>query len=298
MDKLDKKLHDYLVEQSNAISDQWLALRETQAGSIYSAKAGEAAETLLRKQNRLTNLTVASKLLAEPEQFEQKKEEWASEVAESRASTNTPIYEVMDALRKVKIIYWRFVEQFIDLHSEEMKPQHALKWCALINEAFDELITRFAEIYYRLVNNRLSAQELLIVELSAPVIPITPTIGVLPLIGEIDATRAQALFDVVPQRCAETGVAHLFIDLSGVTTIDTLVAQQIHQITQVLRLLGIQSTISGMRPEIVQTAIQLGLDFSDVQTFGTLQLGLKKVLQSQSGKLLTETESETLVLEK
>ncbi|QTD42920.1 STAS domain-containing protein [Sporosarcina sp. Te-1] len=289
MDIMDKKLHDYLIEQSDAISDQWLALRERQEGSIYSAQAGEAAEALLRNQNRLTNLTVATKLLPDTEQFEQKKEEWARDVAESRASTNTPISEVIDALRKVKTVYWRFVEQFIDSNADEVKPSSVLRWCSLINEAFDELITRFAEIYSRIVDSRFSAQAHLIEELSAPVIPITPTIGVLPLIGEIDASRAQSLFDSVPQKCAQTGVAHLFIDLSGVTTIDTLVAHQIHQITQVLKLLGIQSTISGMRPEIVQTSVQLGLDFSDVQTFGTLQLGLKKVLQDRSENIVTET---------
>ncbi|MBB4825403.1 rsbT co-antagonist protein RsbR [Sporosarcina luteola] len=293
MDILDKKLYDYLIAKSDAISDQWLALRKKQEGSIYSAQAGKAAEELLRNQNRLTNLTVATKLLAEPEQFERKKEEWAHEVAESRASTHTPIYEVMDALKKVKTVYWRFVEQFIEANADVVEAGAVLRWCSLINEAFDELITRFAEIYSRIVDSRFTAQAHLIEELSAPVIPVTPTIGVLPLIGEIDASRAQSLFDSVPQKCAQTGVAHLFIDLSGVTTIDTLVAHQIHQITQVLKLLGIQSTISGMRPEIVQTSVQLGLDFSEVQTFGTLQLGLKKVLQDRSENIVEQTDADS-----
>ncbi|MFD4927588.1 STAS domain-containing protein [Peribacillus butanolivorans] len=77
-------------------------------------------------------------------------------------------------------------------------------------------------------------------------------------------------------KCINRNVSHLFIDLSDVTLLDTMVAHQIYQLISTLNLLGIQSTISGIRPEVAQTSIQLGLDFSHVSTHSTLKHALSK----------------------
>ena len=84
------------------------------------------------------------------------------------------------------------------------------------------------------------------------------------------------LSEFVPKRCVELDITHLFIDLSGVSLIDTMVANHFYQLMQVLDLLGIESTLTGIRPEIAQTSVQLGLDFSKINTYSSLQLAIKK----------------------
>lgn len=276
MKTIDSQLYKYLIDHSTVITEEWLAAREKKSGSVYSADADQSIEQLLRKQNQLTNLTVASSLLEEQDTFEKQKKQWALEVAESRVASNTPIHEVQDALRAAREAYWHFVEKFVKLNKSKVTHEDILKWGVVIHKAFDELNIKFSEMYFDIMMNRLSAQQSLIEELGSPVIPITSSKGILPLVGDIDTMRAKSILEQIPKKCVEAGISHLFIDLSGVSIIDTMVAQQIFQIIQVLNLLGIKSTMTGIRPEIAQTAVQLGIDFSEIESFSSLQQILGK----------------------
>ncbi|MFD1708169.1 STAS domain-containing protein [Siminovitchia sediminis] len=275
MSTISKKLYDYLIENIDAISEEWLSYRIQDKGSIYSIDAGKEAESTLKEQNHLTNITVAASLLEDNHSFEDSKKRWAQIVAESRVSSNTPIPKVLEALNNARKVYWRFVARFVELNENEVSKKDVMAWSDAINRAFDDLITEFSRRYNKLMNTKLSAQSSLIDELSSPVIKINADIGILPLVGDIDTLRAKKIFDYVPEKCTEVQITHLYIDLSGVSIIDTMVAHQMYQLTQTLNLLGVQSTITGIRPEIAQTAIQLGLDFSKIDTYSSLQQALK-----------------------
>lgn len=277
MSELDYQLYDYLINHLPAISDEWLSRRNRLDGSIYSVDADYSVEKLLREQNRLTIYTVSSVLLAEEEIFEENKENWALEVALSRVNSQTPIHEVIGAISIVREVYWEFVSRFVEVEVGKVTNKDLLKWGSIIPLAFDKLSSKFAEMYNEIMYNRLFAQQSLIEELSSPIIKITETKGVLPLIGDIDTLRAKKILDHIPEKVVEANLLYLFIDLSGVSIIDTMVAQQLLHLTQILGLLGVQSTITGIRPEIAQTSIQLGLDFSSVSTFSSLQQALKKL---------------------
>ncbi|MBY0155851.1 STAS domain-containing protein [Cytobacillus oceanisediminis] len=275
MNAKDRLLYDYIQENSINITDMWLSLRDKQKGSIYSADADPAYEKLLREQNTFTNRTVSAALIDE-DTFNENMEEWAITVAESRVDSNTPIFQVLEALSNVRETYWHFVEKFINENKSEVTADDVLKWSTIINKAFDKLINKFSEKYYQLTTNRLVAQQSLINELGTPVIPIKDHTAVLPLIGNIDTERARILLEEIPKKCAKEDVEHLFIDLSGVAIIDTMVAHQIFSLTTALKLLGVKSTISGISPEVAQTSIQLGLDFTGINTYGTLKQALKR----------------------
>ena len=275
MNAKNQYLYDYIQENSKNITDMWLSLRDKQKGSIYSADADPAYEKLLREQNTFTNRTVSAALLDE-DTFNENMEEWAITVAESRVDSNTPIFQVLEALSNVRETYWHFVEKFINENQSEVKTDDVLKWSTIINKAFDKLINKFSEKYYELTTNRLVAQQSLINELGTPVIPVKDHTAVLPLIGNIDTERARILLEEIPKKCAKEDVEHLFIDLSGVAIIDTMVAHQIFSLTTALKLLGVKSTISGISPEVAQTSIQLGLDFTGIHTYGTLKQALKR----------------------
>ncbi|WP_252504178.1 STAS domain-containing protein [Sporosarcina sp. Marseille-Q4943] len=276
MKSMNEELYEFLLEHKTSITEQWLSERDKKDGSIYSKDAGEWSEQMLREQNSLTNLTIASSLLDDREVFENNKKNWAKLVAESRVSSRTPIYEVLDALSKLRETFWRFIEIFVEREGDRVLRSNIMNWGIVIHKAFDGIIVEFTKKYDELMNTRLVAQQSLIEELNAPIIKLNSTIGVLPIIGDVDTTRVQAIGDFVPSRCVELGVSHLFIDLSGVSVIDTMVANHIYQLMQVLDLLGIESTMTGIRPEIAQTSVQLGLDFSKVRTYGSLQLAIKK----------------------
>ncbi|WP_340372522.1 STAS domain-containing protein [Peribacillus sp. FSL E2-0218] len=276
MEKVDGILYRYILDHSSTITDKWLALREKQVGSIYSVDTDAEVEELLRKQNTLTIKTVTSALLEDKNSFIENMEHWATMVAKSRVESDTPIYEVLEALNKVRETYWDFITDHMLKDDNKIPKDTIIRWSRLINQAFDQLNREFTEQYYLLTQKRLLAQQDLITELGSPVIPIVDAMAVLPLIGEIDTHRAKEIMDTTPSKCISKNISHLFIDLSGVTLLDTMVAQQVFELISTLKLLGIQSTISGIRPEVAQTSIQLGLDFSQVSTYSTLKQALSK----------------------
>ncbi|MGE6377321.1 STAS domain-containing protein [Peribacillus muralis] len=286
MEKVDGILYRYILDHSSMITEKWLALREKQVGSIYSVDTDAEVEKLLRKQNTLTIKTVTSALLEDKSSFIENMEQWATMVAKSRVESDTPIYEVLEALNKVRETYWDFITEHMLKDDNEITKDTIIRWSRLINQAFDQLNREFTEQYYLLTQKRLHAQLDLITELGSPVIPIVDAMAVLPLIGEIDTYRAKEIVDTTPSKCISKNISHLFIDLSGVTLLDTMVAQQVFELIRTLKLLGIQSTISGIRPEVAQTSIQLGLDFSQVLTYSTL----KQALTKQGVKLTSENK--------
>ncbi|PIC78329.1 sulfate transporter [Sporosarcina sp. P19] len=276
MKKLDVKLYEYLLGKLPEITTSWLAMRKVEKDSIYSLSAHPEMEETLREQNKFTNLTVISSLLDDPEIFEKNKIEWAAVVALSRVNSNTPIEEVIKALSKLRITYWRLIKKFQLVNADEIKLEDYMRWSETLNNAFDQIYISFAETYNEYINSKFDVQQSLINELSSPVIKITDKIGVVPLIGEMDELRARILLESIPEKSLEADIEHLFIDLSGVTVIDTLVAQQIFQVTKVLSLLGTKCTITGILPAIAQASTELGLDFTNIQTFSSLQLAFTK----------------------
>lgn len=123
----------------------------------------------------------------------------------------------------------------------------------------------------------LQAQKDMITELSSPVIHLNEQIALLPLIGEIDTHRAKVIFDQTLEQCVNTRVDSLLIDLSGVPVIDTMVANQIFSLIDGLKLIGTKASLSGIRPEIAQTAIQLGIDFTHIRIYSSISAALEKL---------------------
>jgi rsbT co-antagonist protein RsbR len=274
---INERLYKTLLENKTTLADQWLKMRSKRPNSLYSADADEKYEELLREQNALTTQTIASALLEDKEEYHRNLEQWAAMVAQSRADLGTPIYEVLEAVHQFRTVIMNFLDTYVAEHEDDFTKQHLMKWNHSIHSAFDLLIQEFSKRYYHITRNRMKAQHELIAELGAPVIPIGETVAVLPLIGDIDTERATRIMETVPGKCMEKQVDKLCIDLSGVPVVDTMVAQQIYSIIQTLSLLGIKTSLSGIRPEVAMTSVQLGIDLKDIQTFNTLQQALQKI---------------------
>src|SRR5690606_10517973 len=102
----------------------------------------------------------------------------------------------------------------------------------------------------------------------------------LPLIGALDSTRTQIIMESLLQRIVETGSEIAIIDITGVPTVDTLTAQHLLKTVAAARLMGAECIISGIRPQIAQTVVHLGLDLSQVETKATLADAFKIALRS------------------
>lgn len=165
--------------------------------------------------------------------------------------------------------------------SQDISIQEFYEWSRILNQNIDEIIEVFTEEYHQVTMIQLNAQKEMINELSAPIMPITDGIGILPLVGEIDTHRARTILESVLEQCSALKLSYLFLDISGVPIVDTMVAYQIFKVIDSTKLLGIETIISGIRPEIAQTVVKLGLDFSNVKT----EQSLAKALANKGFKI-------------
>jgi ribose transport system substrate-binding protein len=121
----------------------------------------------------------------------------------------------------------------------------------------------------------ISAQRNIIHELSAPIVPINDQILVLPLVGMIDATRAQQIMETMLEAIVQQRAQVLIIDITGIAVVDTQVANYLLQSAQAAELLGARVILVGIAPEVAQTIVQLGIDLSSILTRSTLKDGLR-----------------------
>jgi rsbT co-antagonist protein RsbR len=131
-------------------------------------------------------------------------------------------------------------------------------------------------------------QELL--ELSTPVVQLWKNVLALPLIGTLDSARTQVVMESLLQKIVETGASIAIIDITGVPTVDTLVAQHLLKTVAAARLMGADCIISGIRPQIAQTIVHLGVNLEDVITKATLADAFVIALK-RTGAIITHADA-------
>ena len=141
-------------------------------------------------------------------------------------------------------------------------------WSA--TDLLDKLGLYTTEILQRGREEVLSRQQQEMLELSTPVVQLWEGILALPLIGTLDSARTQVVMESLLQKIVDTGASIAIIDITGVPTVDTLVAQHLLKTVAAARLMGAECIISGIRPQIAQTIVHLGVDLTDVITKATL----------------------------
>jgi rsbT co-antagonist protein RsbR len=127
-----------------------------------------------------------------------------------------------------------------------------------------------AETYLRTREEIIHRQQEELMELSTPVVKLWQGVVALPLIGTLDSARTQVVMESLLEKIIETDSALAIIDITGVPTVDTLVAQHLLKTVAAARLMGADCIISGIRPQIAQTIVHLGLDLQDVTTKSSL----------------------------
>jgi rsbT co-antagonist protein RsbR len=139
-----------------------------------------------------------------------------------------------------------------------------------ISTLLDQLGLFTVEVYQKSRDQIIVRQQQELLELSTPVVKLWQNILALPLIGTLDSNRTQVVMESLLQKIVETGAAIAIIDITGVPMVDTLVAQHLLKTVAAARLMGADCIISGIRPQIAQTIVHLGVNLEDVVTKATL----------------------------
>jgi rsbT co-antagonist protein RsbR len=134
----------------------------------------------------------------------------------------------------------------------------------------DKLGLYTTEAYQKSREELIARQQQEVMELSTPVVELWKGVLALPLIGTLDSARTQVVMESLLTRIVETGAAIAILDITGVPTVDTLVAQHLLKTVAAARLMGAECIISGIRPQIAQTIVHLGVDLQSVITKATL----------------------------
>lgn len=274
MEQKNVELYNYIMENKEQITRKWLDSRHKTDGSMYSSTVSPRVEEQLKKQNDAFIEAVTSVFVSNEKDFLKTLDNWVETIATARARQSVPLHEIIAQIRVFRGIYWGYVRKFFD---EDYNPtsNDALNWAEVLNNSFDYIIERFAIRHYEADQRILQNQQQMIYELSSPVIPIKKGVGILPLVGDIDTHRAKIILETALEQSVKQQLDTLYIDLSAVAIIDTMVAQQIFQVMASLKIIGVQSVLSGIRPEIAQTAITLGIDFKDIKVHANLMRALE-----------------------
>ena len=149
----------------------------------------------------------------------------------------------------------------------------------------DKLGLYTTEAYLHSRESIISRQQQELMELSTPVVQLWDNVLALPLIGTLDSERTQVVMENLLEKVVETGASIAIIDITGVPTVDTLVAQHLLKTVAAARLMGADCIISGIRPQIAQTIVHLGINLADIITKATLADAFAIALQRTGAKV-------------
>lgn len=189
---------------------------------------------------------------------------------------------------EVALFVFSLKKPLFDRMRQALSQQGDLFADAIVSITFliDQLGLWTMEVYQKAREEIILRQQEELLELSTPVVKLWDGILALPMIGTLDSSRTQIVMESLLEHIVETGSQVVIIDITGVPTVDTLVAQYLLKTVAAARLMGTDCIISGIRPQIAQTIVHLGVDLSAVITKATLADAFAIALDRLSLKVL------------
>ncbi|HEY5758339.1 MAG TPA: STAS domain-containing protein [Steroidobacter sp.] len=266
MNRLASRLPAIVEQHQQEILNEWVRL-QLESGAW---RAGRLQESQLRDESqRFLALLVGN--IQKSIQFDARSAQWAdvreflSELSRSRATQGfSPSQVAMFVFSLKQPIFTRLRDALLN----EPEALADAMWEATL--LLDSVGLYTTEIYQQARESVISRQQEELIELSTPVVELWPGVLALPLIGTLDSERTQVVMETLLERLVATGSSIAVIDITGVPTVDTLVAQHLLKTVAAAQLMGADCIISGIRPQIAQTIVHLGIDLSSVATKASL----------------------------
>jgi rsbT co-antagonist protein RsbR len=152
----------------------------------------------------------------------------------------------------------------------------------IIDPLMDHAIYSFSLTFVDAHQKSLENAKTALLELSVPVVPLMPGVGVLPLVGNVDTERAQLLMEETLDQAVKLKLTHLIFDVSGVMIVDTMVADQLFKVISALSLVGVKTIMTGIRPEVAHTMVTLGLNLEGIMVKSNLHQAFKEIQTLQN----------------
>ena len=181
-------------------------------------------------------------------------------------------------------------ETLFALADEAGEPQQTV---ITISRWIDTLGLFTFEAFARAREQVITEQAEQLLELTTPVVKLWDGVVAVPLIGTLDSARTQIVMEKLLQTLVDTGSEHAIIDITGVPAVDTEVAQHLLKTVVAARLMGAECTISGIRPQIAQTIVALGIEFGDIPTKATLADALLHALRGSGVDVVRQRQRST-----
>ncbi|WP_173918397.1 STAS domain-containing protein [Halobacillus sp. Marseille-Q1614] len=206
---------------------------------------------------------------------ERKVIQWAKQVGEVSVESNIPLDDAIAVIGHYRTVVWGTFDEELD--SKQFHAITILDVNKFINPLIDQIILQLSQIYIAHHDQRMKRTQDRLKEISVPVVPIADGVAVLPVVGEIDPDRAQLIMETTLQKSTRLQLQYLIIDISGVPVIDKPVIHSLFQVTHSLQLVGVETTLTGIRAEIARSIVEQGMEFREVKTRANLQQALAEI---------------------
>ncbi|WP_053364853.1 RsbT co-antagonist protein RsbRA [Bacillus sp. FJAT-27245] len=271
---MENLILDYLRAQKSELANEWMDRMRTEADDRVLKLVSE--QVFNGTSSEFIEL-IGSSLGGSKEEFRSR----LSEFAEKVVRLGWPLHFVIEGVRTFsKMLFEGMQAKGYVTAENQMDVVYAFdRWISpLQNEVVD--------IYSRTWERTVSLQKIALQELSAPLIPVFEKITVMPLVGTIDTERAKQIMENLLTGVVKHRSEVVLIDITGVPVVDTMVAHHIIQAAEAVRLVGAKCMLVGIRPEIAQTIVNLGIDLNQFTTKNTLKKGVEAALELTNRKII------------
>ncbi|SFG05859.1 rsbT co-antagonist protein RsbR [Halobacillus alkaliphilus] len=274
---MDEKLKNVVLEHSDDIVKMWLEEIDTHKKNDYTSTISEEMfESTNREFVNVIFSSIEKKGLSSD----------LDDFSERLINLGWPLSYLTDGMQ----VFRRVVTGYILQQSEKIDSDYFSKVLREVDDWVDPIINRLVNEYSGSWEHIVSLQRVALQELSAPLIPVMENITIMPLIGTIDTERAKQIMENLLDGVIKHNAEVVLIDITGVPVVDTMVAHHIIQAAEAVRLIGSQCILVGIRPEIAQTIVNLGIDLGKFPTKSSLRKGFQTALEL-TNRRIEETQN-------
>ncbi|WP_409288474.1 STAS domain-containing protein [Peribacillus sp. SCS-37] len=262
------------------ITENSLAL----ASAVYEIRNGTEEDHIEKKLKSTQHVSYRAQVFEyfgealyteDQESIRRKVEEWSKAAGSISINSGLTLSEALRIVSSYRTVLW-------DLFTDELEKRQLagitmLDVTKIIDPLIDRIGASLGHIYEEHTNRLMKIAYSALEELSVPVVPIAEKTAIIPLVGSVDTERAKMIMEIALTESSKLQLSYLILDVSGVPIIDTMVADQLFHIINALELTGVQTYLTGIRPEIAQTIVSLGLRFDRIQTRANMKQALSEI---------------------
>ncbi|WP_062106592.1 RsbT co-antagonist protein RsbRA [Bacillus niameyensis] len=272
---MNKEIANYIRRHETKILEDWM--HEMQKKVDERSFSVISDQVFLNTSKEFMEL-VFSNLLDTEEEYNGKIGDFAANIVR----LGWPLSFLSRGIRTFRTILFKEMTSESKYNVEQIK-KLVLDFENWLSPMQDKMVETYSDTWEKTIN----LQKIALQELSAPLIPVFEKISIMPLVGTIDTERARLIMENLLTGVVRHRSEVVLIDITGVPVVDTMVAHHIIQAADAVRLVGAKCMIVGIRPEIAQTIVNLGIDLNHITTTSTLQKGMGEALRFTNREIVS-----------